>query len=68
MITDDDAEGMEARRQCEDLRRERDDAKLDRDHPIQDFLEELNVGDEIALSVLRDGKEFQAKVTLAERK
>lgn len=42
--------------------------KLDRDHPIQDFLEELNVGDEIKLLVLRDGHEFEAKVTLAERK
>ncbi len=41
--------------------------KLDRDHPIQDFLENLNVGDEIELSVLRDGKEFQTKVKLAER-
>lgn len=43
-------------------------AKLDRDHPIQDFLEDLNVGDEIALSVLRDGKELSVKTTLAERK
>jgi S1-C subfamily serine protease len=42
--------------------------KLDRDHPIQDFLENLNVGDEILMTVLRDGKEFKTKVTLAERK
>jgi serine protease Do len=42
--------------------------KLDRDHPIQDFLENLNVGDEVTLSVLRDGKEFTAKAALAERK
>jgi len=42
--------------------------KLDRDHPIQDFLENLNVGDEIELVVLRDGKEITTKVKLAERK
>jgi S1-C subfamily serine protease len=42
--------------------------KLDRDHPIQDFLENLNVGDEIELTVLRNGKEIKAKVKLAERK
>jgi serine protease Do len=41
--------------------------KLDRDHPIQDFLENLNVGDEIELSILRDGKEIKVKVKLAER-
>ncbi len=43
-------------------------ARLDRDHPIQDFLENLNVGDEIALTVLRGAKRFEAKLTLAERK
>ncbi len=42
--------------------------KLDRDHPIQDFLEDLNVGDEIELTYLRDGKPCRTKVTLAERK
>lgn len=42
--------------------------KLDRDHPIQDFLENLNVGDEIELAVLRDGKEIATKVKLGERK
>ncbi len=42
--------------------------KLDRDHPIQDFLEDLNVGDEIKLAVLREGKELEVKATLAERK
>ncbi len=43
-------------------------AKLDRDHPIQDFLENLNVGDEVTLAVLREGKELVMKVSLAERK
>jgi serine protease Do len=42
--------------------------KLDRNHPIQDFLENLDVGDQIELSVLRDGKELKVKITLAERK
>jgi serine protease Do len=42
--------------------------KLDRDHPISDYLEDLNVGDEIDLLVLRDGKQFTSKATLTERK
>jgi S1-C subfamily serine protease len=42
--------------------------KLDRNHPIQDLLEDMNVGDAIELAVLRDGKQFTTKVTLAERK
>ncbi len=41
---------------------------VDRDHPIQDVLETMNVGEELTLRTLRDGKEFDAKVTLAERK
>ena len=42
--------------------------KLDCNHPVQDFLENMDVGDVIELAVLRDGKQFTAKVTLAERK
>jgi S1-C subfamily serine protease len=42
--------------------------QLDRDHPIQDFLENCDVGEEIALVVLRDGKQFTVKTVLAERK
>jgi serine protease Do len=42
--------------------------KLDREHPIQDFLENMNVGDTVDLLVLRDGKQFHATATLAERK
>ena len=34
----------------------------------QDFLENLNVGDEICLKVLRQGKEFNTKAQLIERK
>jgi len=45
-----------------------DGKRLDRDHPIQDYLETMNVGDEIELLVLRDGKESILKTTLAERK
>jgi serine protease Do len=41
--------------------------KLDRDHPIVDFLENSNVGDEVELLVLRDGKQFPAKTALTER-
>ena len=42
--------------------------RLDADHPIQDFLENLNVGDVVALRILRDGKEITVNVTLEERK
>jgi serine protease Do len=45
-----------------------DGKKLDRDHPIQDFLEDRVVGNVISLLVLRDGKELSISVTLAERK
>ncbi|MBI3588815.1 MAG: trypsin-like peptidase domain-containing protein [Candidatus Liptonbacteria bacterium] len=42
--------------------------KIDRDHPIQDFLENLNVGDRIELVVLRGSKEIKVNLALAERK
>ena len=42
--------------------------KLDRDYPIVDFLEDSNVGDEVELRILRDGKEFPVKTILTERK
>jgi S1-C subfamily serine protease len=41
--------------------------KLERDHPIQDFLENMDVGDHLELSILREGKVIAANVTLAER-
>ena len=41
---------------------------LDHDHPIQDFLEDLKVGQQITLTVLRDGKESSIDVVLSERK
>lgn len=42
--------------------------KIDRDHPIQDFLENLNVGDRVELVVLRSNKEKKVYLALAERK
>ncbi len=42
--------------------------RLDRNHPIQDFLENSNVGDEVHLLILRSGKQFPIKLILAERK
>ncbi len=44
------------------------DQKIDRDHPIQDYLENLEVGDKIELTVLRGKKELKVKLALAERK
>ncbi len=41
---------------------------LNLEHPIQDFLADMSVGDEVELLVLRGGKETTAKLTLAERK
>ncbi len=42
--------------------------KLDREHPIQDYLENLNVGDIIKLSILRNGEPMSVNVKLEERK
>ena len=42
--------------------------KLSPDKTIQDFLEEMEVGNILNLKVLRGKKEFEAKVVLAERK
>jgi S1-C subfamily serine protease len=42
--------------------------KLDADHPIQDILENLEVGARATFTVLRGGKEFTAETTLTERK
>ncbi len=41
--------------------------KLDREHPIADFLENSDVGDEVQLLILRDGKQLIKQATLAER-
>ncbi len=38
------------------------------EHPIQDYLDEMNVGDVMELVVMRGTKQFRAKVALAERK
>lgn len=40
---------------------------LDTNHTVQDFLENANVGDEVELTIFRDGAEIKAKTTLAER-
>lgn len=45
-----------------------DGQKIDRDHPIQDFLEDLEVGDKVELLVQRGKKEFKVKIGLTERK
>lgn len=42
--------------------------KVDREHPIQDTLEDLAVGDTLDLLVLRGKKKFNVTVALAERK
>ncbi len=51
-----------------DIVLEMNGSRLDRDHPIQDYLEEMNVGDEVHLLVLRGEKQFPVKLTLTERK
>jgi len=42
--------------------------RVDRDHPVQDVLENLAVGDALHLLVQRGNKQLNLKVTLAERK
>ncbi len=44
------------------------DEKIFQDKTIQDFLEKLRVGDILKLKILRNKKEFEVKVKLAERK
>ena len=51
-----------------DIVLECNDVKLSFNKTIQDFLEELNVGDILKMKVLRDKKELEVKVVLAERK
>jgi serine protease Do len=42
--------------------------KIDRDHPVEDLLEDLEVGGAVSLLVLRDGKKLTATAILTERK
>jgi S1-C subfamily serine protease len=42
--------------------------KITSEKTIQDFLEEMNVGDQLKLKILRHGKEIEIKANLAERK
>ena len=42
--------------------------KLDADHPVQDLLEDLEVGNRVTFTVLRNGKKFTTEATLTERK
>jgi S1-C subfamily serine protease len=42
--------------------------KITPEKTIQDFLEELNVGDILKIKVIRNGKKMNVKVVLAERK
>ncbi|OGY98081.1 MAG: hypothetical protein A2855_01095 [Candidatus Liptonbacteria bacterium RIFCSPHIGHO2_01_FULL_57_28] len=42
--------------------------RVDRDHAIQDFLEDLAVGDVVTLTVIRNGRKFPVEVRLSERK
>ncbi len=51
-----------------DIVLEVNDAKVDRDHPIQDYLEDMSVGDVMNLLVLRGDKKLNVRVVLAERK
>jgi S1-C subfamily serine protease len=51
-----------------DIILECNDEKLTLDRTIQDFLEELDVGDTLKMKVLRGKKNLEIKVVLAERK
>jgi serine protease Do len=51
-----------------DIILECDGKKVDKDHPIQDTLDNKKVGEVLKLSVLRKEKRFEVKLVLAERK
>ena len=42
--------------------------KVDTDHPIQDYLEDMKVGQEVRLEVLRGDSKFEVRLKLTERK
>lgn len=54
--------------QNKDIVLECDGEKITKEKTIADFLENKTVGDELNLKVLRDNKEMEIKVVLAERK
>src|SRR3989344_4595458 len=56
----------EARLKDKDIVLEFSGKKVDTDHPIQDYLENKEPGDEAELLVLREGHRFRVKVILAE--
>lgn len=51
-----------------DILLEVNDEKITTEKPMQDFLENLSVGEIIKLKLLRDGKKMEVKMTLAERR
>ncbi|MEK7608052.1 MAG: trypsin-like peptidase domain-containing protein [Patescibacteria group bacterium] len=51
-----------------DIILECDGKKVSREHPIQDYLEDLEVGDSVELTVLRGKEQFKTRVPLTERK
>jgi len=53
--------------QEKDIILEFNEKKLDCDHPIADFLEDMNVGDEARFLVFRGGRKFKTAVKLSER-
>ena len=42
--------------------------KIDAEHTLGSLIQQHQVGDEVALKIFRDGKEFDVKVKLEERK
>lgn len=42
--------------------------KISRDNPLNKLIQQRNVGDKVALKILRDGKEISMEVALEERK
>ncbi len=51
-----------------DLILECDGKKIDKSYSIQDILEEKKAGDRVVFKVLREGREFEKKVELTERR
>jgi len=62
-----DSPAQKAGLQAEDIILELNGQKIDQDHSLGYLIQKYNVGDQVSLKILRDGKEMTLKAILEER-
>lgn len=62
-----DSPAMKAGLQAEDIILELNGEKITRENPLASIIQKYNVGDEISLKILRNGKEIEIKAKLEEK-